>query len=237
MFRHGKGGGVFSAVKSGLKGKAPWWKVDSSTHVCWWGSGGDQWDRRLEGWPNMAARLTGWRRVTQQGVILYVMNGPCRLPWWTTPLAPVWGWSTSKCTQKNIISSVHARKEWTGTLDPCLLSGGDRLLLVRVVRVAVSYVNARTSLRCRPNSTMHFLHRKTVPSRRGHHYGGTWPGFSPSSTTVEHPRHTCPCRGLNPRPLALPDSLFTTIRNIYMRPPKHQWLCTIIGSRPMPCFV
>ncbi len=27
-----------------------------------------------------------------------------------------------------------------------------------------------------------FLHEKTVPSRRGHHYGGTWPGFTPSST-------------------------------------------------------
>jgi hypothetical protein len=32
--------------------------------------------RRLEGWPNTAARLAGWRRVTQQGVILYVMDGP-----------------------------------------------------------------------------------------------------------------------------------------------------------------
>ncbi len=39
--------------------------------------------RRLEGWPNTAARLTGWRRVTQQGVILYVMDGPCRLPFMT----------------------------------------------------------------------------------------------------------------------------------------------------------
>jgi hypothetical protein len=36
--------------------------------------------RRLEGWPNTAARLAGWRRVTQQGVIVYVMDGPCRLP-------------------------------------------------------------------------------------------------------------------------------------------------------------
>ncbi len=40
----------------------------------------DQWGRRLEGWPNTAARLAGWRRVTQQGVILYMKDGPCRLP-------------------------------------------------------------------------------------------------------------------------------------------------------------
>ncbi len=39
-----------------------------------------QWGRRLEGWSNMAARLASWRRVAQQGVILYVMDGPCRLP-------------------------------------------------------------------------------------------------------------------------------------------------------------
>ncbi len=49
--------------------------------------GGIQWGRRLEGWSNTAARLAGSRRVTQQGVILYVMDGPCRLPWRTTPLA------------------------------------------------------------------------------------------------------------------------------------------------------
>jgi hypothetical protein len=48
--------------------------------------GGSQWGRRLEGWPNTAARLVGWRRVTQQGVILYAMDGPCPLPWRTTSL-------------------------------------------------------------------------------------------------------------------------------------------------------
>jgi hypothetical protein len=35
--------------------------------------------------------LAGWRRVTQQGVILYVMDGPFHLLWGTIPLAPVWG--------------------------------------------------------------------------------------------------------------------------------------------------
>jgi hypothetical protein len=47
------------------------------------GEGGDvaQLKRpRLEGRPNTAARLAGGRRVTQQGMILYVMDGPCRLP-------------------------------------------------------------------------------------------------------------------------------------------------------------
>jgi hypothetical protein len=47
--------------------------------------------RRLEGWPNTAARLAGWRRVTQQGVILYVMDGPTCLPRRATPIARVWG--------------------------------------------------------------------------------------------------------------------------------------------------
>ncbi len=41
--------------------------------------------RRLEGWPNTAARLAGSRRVTQQGAILYVMDGPCRLSCRTVP--------------------------------------------------------------------------------------------------------------------------------------------------------
>jgi hypothetical protein len=42
---------------------------------------------RLEGWPNTAARLAGWRRVTPAGVISYVMyippafSVPYRLPW------------------------------------------------------------------------------------------------------------------------------------------------------------
>jgi hypothetical protein len=36
--------------------------------------------KALEGWPNTAAPLAGWRRVTQPGVILYLMDGPCHLP-------------------------------------------------------------------------------------------------------------------------------------------------------------
>jgi hypothetical protein len=65
-----------------------------------------QWDLWLEGWPNTAARLAGRRRVTQQGVILYVMDGPCRLPLRTTPLAPVCCWSVTKCTQNTAMSYV-----------------------------------------------------------------------------------------------------------------------------------
>jgi hypothetical protein len=83
------------------------------------------WGRRLEGLPNTAARLASWRRVTQQGVILLVMAGPCHLPWRTTPLVSVWGWSITKCTQNIVLSYVtHGRKACAGTLvDPCFLSG------------------------------------------------------------------------------------------------------------------
>ncbi len=47
------------------------------------------------------------------------------MPRWTTPLAPVWGWSVTKFTvQKYRHEPYHARKAWPGTLiDPCLLSG------------------------------------------------------------------------------------------------------------------
>ncbi len=60
------------------------------------------WGRRLEGWPNTAARLAGWRRVTQQAVRFCVMDSPCHLPWRTAPLALVWGWSITKCTQNTV---------------------------------------------------------------------------------------------------------------------------------------
>jgi hypothetical protein len=47
----------------------------------------EQWYRRLEGLRNKTARLAGWRRVTQQGVILWwwtahatYPDGPYRLP-------------------------------------------------------------------------------------------------------------------------------------------------------------
>ncbi len=42
--------------------------------------GNHQWGRRLEGWPNTAVRLAGWRRMTKQGVILDVMDGQCMPP-------------------------------------------------------------------------------------------------------------------------------------------------------------
>ncbi len=44
------------------------------------GGGRYQWGPRLESWLNTAAHLTGQRRVTQQGVILFVMDGPCCMP-------------------------------------------------------------------------------------------------------------------------------------------------------------
>ncbi len=36
--------------------------------------------KAIEYWPNTAAPIAGWRRMTHQGVILYVMDGPCHLP-------------------------------------------------------------------------------------------------------------------------------------------------------------
>ncbi len=53
----------------------------------------DQWGRRLEVWPNTTSRLAGWWRVTQHGVILYVMDSLCHLRWRTMPPAPVWVFS------------------------------------------------------------------------------------------------------------------------------------------------
>jgi hypothetical protein len=35
---------------------------------------------KSRGLASTAAHLAGWRRVTQHGVILYVMDGPCSLP-------------------------------------------------------------------------------------------------------------------------------------------------------------
>ncbi len=56
------------------------------------GGGGinsNQWGRRLEGSPKTD-----------------VMDGPCRLPWWTTPFAPVYGWSITNRTQNTVMSYV-----------------------------------------------------------------------------------------------------------------------------------
>jgi hypothetical protein len=99
-------------------------------------AGFNQRGRRLEGWSNTAARLAGWRRAISQGVILYVMDGPCRLPWRTTPLAPVWSWSVTKCTQNTVMELRHARKAWPGTLvDPCVLSGFNRSVYMYGLRI------------------------------------------------------------------------------------------------------
>jgi hypothetical protein len=58
------------------------------------------------GWPNTAARLAAWTRVSRQGVILSVKDGPGRLPRQTTQLDPVWGLSVTKCTQNTVMSYV-----------------------------------------------------------------------------------------------------------------------------------
>ncbi len=55
----------------------------------------------------------GWLEESdpmQQGVILYVMDGPCRLPCRTTPLDPVYGRSISTCTKNIIMSYVTQRR-------------------------------------------------------------------------------------------------------------------------------
>ncbi len=81
-------------------------------HFCY-----KQWGRRLEGWPFTENRLAGWRR----GVILYVMDGLCRLLRRTTPLDPAWGWSIPKCTQNTAMSCVTQGRQ--ALIDPCLLFG------------------------------------------------------------------------------------------------------------------
>ncbi len=53
----------------------------------------------------------------QQGVILYLIDGPCCLPWQTTPHALFWGWSTvyciTKCTQNTVMRYVtQGRHVW-----------------------------------------------------------------------------------------------------------------------------
>ncbi len=67
---------------------------------------------------NTAALLAGWRRVTQQGVILYMMGGLLHS---TCPSWPdLWGWSITKHRHE----LHHARKAWSSALvDQCLLSG------------------------------------------------------------------------------------------------------------------
>ncbi len=49
----------------------------------------------------------GWQKESGLAeCILYVIDGPSRQPWRTTPHAPVWGWSITKCTQNTVISCV-----------------------------------------------------------------------------------------------------------------------------------
>ncbi len=66
--------------------------------------GADQGGRRLDRWAYAAASLAGWRRVTQWFCVMD--DGPCRLPWRTTPFAPVWGWSIAECTQNTGMNYV-----------------------------------------------------------------------------------------------------------------------------------
>ncbi len=81
-----------------------------------------QWGRRLEGWPSTATCLASWRRVNQQDVFLYTMDGPSRLPDGPHHLPR---------SGVDLLLNVHktARKAWPGTLvDPCLLSNSGKLL-------------------------------------------------------------------------------------------------------------
>ncbi len=57
--------------------------------------------RSLDGCPNTAARLAGFRRVTQQGVILYVMDGPCHRvhTQWQWPLSGIYSIMIAKSAQ------------------------------------------------------------------------------------------------------------------------------------------
>jgi hypothetical protein len=76
-----------------------------------------QWGQRLEGWPNPAALLAGWRRVTQKGVILYVMDctWPHHLPQSCADiLLNAWTKHPLRYVTKALPGSL---------VDPCLLSG------------------------------------------------------------------------------------------------------------------
>ncbi len=99
-----------------------------------------QWGRRLEGWPNTAARLAGWGRVTLQVwfctlygraippafTVLYVQCTSC--PDRSCPAACWWNFQLmlySKCTVHSYPSWASAHKEgmaWYSIVDRCLLS-------------------------------------------------------------------------------------------------------------------
>ncbi len=71
----------------------------------------DQWGRRLEGWPNTAARLAGWLEESDPasawGVILYVMDSlmPPALTDHTTCPGLVMIYYI-ECTQHTVMSEV-----------------------------------------------------------------------------------------------------------------------------------
>ncbi len=105
----------------------------------------------------------------------------------------------------------------------------------------ICYFNTWTALGCRLKSTKCFFHKKTVPSRQGHHYGGTLPGFFPSSTKA--PRDML-WPEFEPRPPALqastismsyPDSLLITNQtstwDINMATSAHVLLCHLNCAR------
>jgi hypothetical protein len=62
-----------------------------------------QWGRRLEGWPNTAARLAGWRRVTRQGVIFM---------WWTVYAACTDGPHPFLRSGVDLLLNVHKIPSW-----------------------------------------------------------------------------------------------------------------------------
>jgi hypothetical protein len=103
----------------------------------------DQRGRRLESWPNTAARLAGWRRVTQQGVILSLMvyvacpEGRHHLQY-PPCLGLIFYWMFTEHRQE----LRHPKKAWPGTLvDPYLLSG----LSWYVVKIAAPHVHCTAS--------------------------------------------------------------------------------------------
>jgi hypothetical protein len=67
----------------------------------------------------MRLSRTGW--LDAKNVILYVMDGPCRLPWRTTPLAPVWMYTK----HRHELGSVQGRHGLvlSTLVGSCLLSG------------------------------------------------------------------------------------------------------------------
>ncbi len=69
------------------------------------GGGDINWS--LEGCPNTAVRLASWKKMIQQGVILYVMEVYATCPEEPHHIGPgLGGWSFTKCTQNSDMSNV-----------------------------------------------------------------------------------------------------------------------------------